>query len=225
TSDRSHRGVRRTGRRPCHCRGASLDGVVQPHSLGQSRHSEQGFPGLARVCDVPEFMVLCAKETMMREAVTAAAAAAAGAAAMYYLDPMTGRRRRAIVRDRPVGLSHEAGPYALAQGRRAADHLRGAAARGRAMLWRSPPASDAQLRERIRSRLGRISSRPRAIEVDVDQGCVCLRGVIAADEVGPLLTLVSSLPGVERVDNLLIPDEPPDLPEGSAHATQIGRAA
>jgi len=92
------------------------------------------------------------------------------------------------------------------------------------MLLHSAPASDGQLRDRIRSRLGRIASRPRAIDVDVDQGCVCLRGVIAADEVGPLLTLVSSMPGVERVDNLLIPEEPSDLREEIQHSRRRWRA-
>lgn len=32
----------------------------------------------------------------------------AGAAAMYFLDPDRGRRRRALVRDKMVGLSHDA---------------------------------------------------------------------------------------------------------------------
>lgn len=76
-----------------------------------------------------------------------------GAAAMYYMDPTTGRRRRALVRDRAVALSHDAGHRAKAQGRRAADHLRGVAAWSRSMLWHTP-VSDDTLRERVRARLG-----------------------------------------------------------------------
>lgn len=144
-------------------------------------------------------------------AATAAAAVVAGAAAMFYLDPKAGRMRRARTRDRVVGLSHEAGNAVVAQSRRAADHLRGTAARGRSLWGDSPPAGDWTLRQRIRSRLGRVASRPRSIDVQVDRGFVCLQGRVPADEVGAVMKAVSATPGVDRVDNLLSPVEPADL--------------
>lgn len=144
-------------------------------------------------------------------AATAAAAVVAGAAAMFYLDPKAGRTRRARARDRVVGLSHDAGHAVLAQGRRAADHLRGTAARSRSLFGDSPPANNWTLRQRIRSRLGRVASRPRSIDVQVDRGFVCLQGRVPADEVGAVMRVVSSTPGVDRVDNLLSPVEPTDL--------------
>jgi BON domain len=150
----------------------------------------------------------------MREIIAATLAATTGAAAMYYLDPTTGRRRRALVRDRAVGVSHDAGHYALAQGRRAADHLKGAAARGRSLLHRSPPTSDGKLHDRVRAQLGRVVTHPRAVEVDVEQGCVCLRGHVLANEIGALLDEVSSVPGVERVEHqLMVHEQPAGVPE------------
>lgn len=144
-------------------------------------------------------------------AATAAAAVVAGAAAMFYLDPTTGRTRRARTRDRVVGLSHDAGHAVLAQSRRAADHLRGTAARTRSLWTDSQPPNDWTLRQRIRSRLGRVASRPRGIDVQVDQGCVCLQGRAPADEVGAIERVVASTPGVDRVDNLLSAIDPADL--------------
>jgi hypothetical protein len=130
---------------------------------------------------------------------------------MFYLDPTAGRTRRARTRDRVVGLSHDAGHAVLAQGRRAADHLRGTAARGRSLFADSPTANNWTLRQRIRSRLGRVASRPRSIDVQVDRGFVCLQGRVPADEVGAVMKVVSATPGVDRVDNLLSPIEPTDL--------------
>jgi hypothetical protein len=49
-----------------------------------------------------------------------AIAAALGAAAMYALDPVSGRRRRALARDQLRGRWNDAGDYA----RRKARHLR-----------------------------------------------------------------------------------------------------
>jgi hypothetical protein len=154
------------------------------------------------------------RETVVIELITAAVAAATGAAIMYYLDPDTGRRRRALVRDRAVGLSHDAGHLALAQGRRAADHLKGAVARGRSLLHRSGPTSDYQLHGQIRARLGGIVSYPKAIHVEVDHGCVCLRGHVPADELQTLMSEIGSLPGVERVeDQLSVHEHPGDVAE------------
>jgi hypothetical protein len=150
----------------------------------------------------------------MREIITAALAATTGAAAMYYLDPTTGRRRRALVRDRAVGASNDAGHYALAQSRRAADHLKGAAARGRSLFRRSRPTSDAKLHDRIRAHLGRVVTYPRAIEVDVEQGCASLRGHVLVNEIGALLDEVTSVAGVERVENqLTVHEQPTGVPE------------
>ncbi len=150
----------------------------------------------------------------MREIITATLAATTGAAAMYYLDPTTGRRRRALVRDRAVGASNDAGHYALAQGRRAADHLKGAAARGRSLFRRSAPISDGKLHDRIRAHLGRVVTHPRAIEVDVEQGCVCLRGHVLVNEIAALLDEVTSVAGVERVENqLTVHEQPTGVPE------------
>jgi hypothetical protein len=108
------------------------------------------------------------------------AATAVGAAAMYYFDPAAGRARRSRLQRSLAG---------------------GAAA---------PPRDDRQLRDRIRSRLGRLVRRPRDVEVVVNDGYVSLRGEVSADERERLLGAVVEMPGVRQVDNrLAVPDEMP----------------
>ena len=131
-----------------------------------------------------------------------AAAFAAGAAAMYYLDPDTGRRRRALVRDRGVAARHDLEDYASATSRRAADQLQGAAARTRSRVSREP-IDDEQLHERIRSKLGRVVERPGDIEVQVRDGYVVLSGIAEEEEISQVLSTVAAIEGVEGVDNLL----------------------
>ncbi len=63
--------------------------------------------------------------------------------------------------------------------------------------------TDRVLVARVRSKLGRVVSHPRAIQVTVWQGRVTLRGPILAGEVAHLLSAVASVRGVTGVDNHL----------------------
>lgn len=132
-----------------------------------------------------------------------ATAFAAGAAVMYYLDPLVGRRRRALVRDKGVAAGHDIEQFARAKSRRAADRLHGVVAETKAALS-ATPVDDAQLRERIRSRLGRIVDAPGDIEVDVRAGKVMLRGHASAGEIEEVLDRVSLMRGVASVENHLV---------------------
>ena len=131
-----------------------------------------------------------------------AAAFAAGAAAMYYLDPETGRRRRALVRDRGIAARHDLEDYASAASRRASDTLQGTAARTRSRVSREP-VDDEQLHDRIRSRLGHVVERPGDIEVQVRDGYVVLSGSADEEEIDQLVSAVTAIKGVEGVDNLV----------------------
>lgn len=101
-----------------------------------------------------------------------ASAFAAGAAAMYFMDPLVGRRRRALVRDKGVAAGHDIEDFARSKGRRAADKLNGVVAETKAALA-AAPVGDAQLRERIRSRLGRIVESPETSRWTSPTGTWC----------------------------------------------------
>lgn len=142
-------------------------------------------------------------------------AVALGAAAMYYLDPELGRRRRAMLRDQMVARRNEASRYLARNARRAAGELQGAAYVARsAMGMTGGPATDGQLRERIRSALGRLVSTPGSINVGVAGGNVLLTGHVLAGERDRLVSSIAGMDGVERVsDQMAVYDEPGNVPE------------
>jgi osmotically-inducible protein OsmY len=140
----------------------------------------------------------------MKDILKITAAFAAGALAMYYLDSTMGRRRRALARDKIVGVSHDAADFVEGAGKHIADRAKGVMATGSVdRVSSSQPQSDAQLRERVRARMGHLVSHPRAIEVSVEQGVVRLSGQVLVMELDGLLSQLTDMPGVRKVHNAL----------------------
>src|SRR5262245_22394689 len=87
-----------------------------------------------------------------------------GAVAMYFLDPQTGRRRRALVRDQATQAKTALIDFQEAKTRDLAYRARG--------LWssfiaplRSPDDSNEAVNARLRAKLGRLVSHPHAIQI------------------------------------------------------------
>jgi hyperosmotically inducible periplasmic protein len=147
---------------------------------------------------------------------------ATGAAIMYYLDPQTGRRRRALVRDKGVGAGHEVEDFARKGSKRLANRMRGAMARTRARARMTDTlVDDDQLHDRIRSKLGHLVDAPGMVEVQVHDGWVVLTGSASLQEIGALVDMVTEMPGVREVDNRLqsagANRASPDAPEHVRH--------
>jgi hyperosmotically inducible periplasmic protein len=140
----------------------------------------------------------------MNNLIRVAAGFAAGALLMYYLDPAGGRRRRALVRDKAIATGHDVERLAQGRSRQVADRVRGVVARTRNRFSREA-IDDDRLHERIQARLGRMIDRPGAVEVEVRDGCVVLRGSAAGDEIDELVEAIASMRGVEEVDCRLVP--------------------
>lgn len=141
-----------------------------------------------------------------------------GAGAMYLLDPAMGKRRRALLRDRLVHLRHAAGETAAKTGRDLRNRARGLGHVAGGMLHR-PAVGNEVLRGRVRSRLGRLSTHPSAIEVTCVDGCCTLAGHVLAGERERVVAGVGKVAGVtEVVDQLeahpLDTDVPALLGEG-----------
>lgn len=142
---------------------------------------------------------------------------AAGALAMYYLDPLAGRRRRALVRDRLWSAGHDAAYFAERKAKRAVDRMKGYVVTHRPGRH-DEPESDRQLHDRIRARLGHVMHHPRSVEVRVEQGRVCLRGHILRPELDRVLHEVGRMAGVASVESQLVTHEteagipPPGMP-------------
>jgi len=134
------------------------------------------------------------------------AGAGVGAALAFLLDPTGGARRRALVKNKLTRASRLTRDGLDATARDLGNRARGIAAATRGRLQRRP-ADDAVLVERVRARLGRACSHPRAIDVFARDGEITLRGPILADEVSRLLSVVAGTRGVLHVINQLEPHE------------------
>lgn len=142
----------------------------------------------------------------MKDKLSLVVGIAAGVLAMYYLDPLAGRRRRALVRDRLVSTGHDAAYFTGRKAKRVADHVKGYLARHRPGRH-VDPESDQQLHDRIRARLGHVMHSPRSVEVQVEQGRVCLRGHILRPELDRVLHEVNRMAGVAAVETRLVTHE------------------
>jgi uncharacterized membrane protein len=120
---------------------------------------------------------------------------------MYFLDPDRGRRRRVIARDRIMSVRNRLG-HAIEKGLRdAGNRTKGLAAGIRAGVRGATPAVDKTLIARVRSRIGRAVSHPRAIQISVEKGRVILRGHVLRQEMNNLINTVEETQGVRHVVN------------------------
>lgn len=139
-------------------------------------------------------------------------AATVGGLLVYFLDPDTGRRRRALVRDRSTNLLKEADRAIGKASRDLSNRARGAVAEARSLLPLRG-VSDEVLVEQIRARIGRVISFPHFIEVSARGAIVMLRGAVLESELDMLISAVASVRHVSSVRNeLKTYREPRDIP-------------
>jgi uncharacterized membrane protein len=107
-----------------------------------------------------------------------------------------------VIRDQLIHAAHKTADGLDATRRDLAHRAQGSWAE--AQYWfGSSDAPDYILVERVRAKLGRYVSHPRAVDVEADNGCVVLRGKILTREVDPFLAAVRTIPGVYEIDDLL----------------------
>ena len=154
--------------------------------------------------------------------VGALAAMGIGAASMYLLDPNRGRARRSYVRDKALRAYHQSAAVTGRVARDVQHRAEGVVASTKRRLSSEEPVSDGQLEARVRSKLGRVSSHPKAIHVSAQHGRVTLEGPILADEVNDVVSAVERVPGVCDVDNRLqVHSEPDNIPELQGEGRRI----
>lgn len=139
-------------------------------------------------------------------------AAGLGAGLMYLFDPDSGKKRRSLIGNKVTHATRVAGEVTGKTRRDLRNHLLGACAQAES-LFRTEEVADPTLEARVRSKLGRVVSHPRAIEVEADNGLVILAGPILAREEHPLLDSVTTIQGVTDIENRLeLHEEPGDIP-------------
>jgi CBS domain-containing protein len=147
-----------------------------------------------------------------------------GVGLMYFFDPQRGRRRRALIRDAAIRLSNKLRNTADVTRRDLSNRYQGVKSKAQTLFsTRQQPAPDEQLKARIRSQLGRVSSHPRAIEVDVHDGRVTLRGPVLAEEAQRVFDAVCAVRGANHVDNQMeIHQEPGNIAALQGGVTREG---
>ena len=123
----------------------------------------------------------------------------AGMAAMYFLDPARGARRRARLRDAATHATHLAADACATTSRDTLHRAQGTVAAVRNVVWGDRVVDDSVLIGRVRSRLGREVSHPHAIQVEVVNGAVTLRGPILEREADRLVRVTAKVRGVNGV--------------------------
>lgn len=131
------------------------------------------------------------------------AASGLGAGLMYMFDPDRGKRRRAGAGNKVRHLANKTDDAIGKTCRDLANRISGFVAEAESVLSAGGNVSDEVLVARVRSKLGRVVSHPRSIEVAVAGGRVTLSGPILAREVDRLLDGVSSIKGVLSVEHAL----------------------
>lgn len=145
---------------------------------------------------------------------------ALGAGLMWFLDVQSGTRRRAILRDKALRYGHRAGDAAEIVGRDLFNRSQGVVATVRGRL-RADDADDEVLRERVRSKLGRVCSHPHAIEVAVHDGRVALRGPVLSRERRRIVRAIRLVRGVAGVEDALEVHREADVPALAGGARRI----
>ena len=157
---------------------------------------------------------LARKEQMMSRGTATGlicTAMAAGAALTYLFDPNLGRRRRGVAGQKLVRSAKRVGSATDVTARDISNRSRGIFASLRAMFTQDD-SPDYVIEDRIRSRLGRVASHPRAIGVESDMGVVTLSGAVLQEEIDDILRTVWRTRGVLDVQNHLEPHALRDIP-------------
>jgi uncharacterized membrane protein len=147
----------------------------------------------------------------MNRAVGWLSAAGIGAGLMYVFDPDRGRRRRGVLLNKARHANKIVAQASGKTGRDLQNHLVGVFSEI-ATLFRTESVPDNVLEARVRAKLGRVVSHPRAIEVKAGAGLVILGGPILSEEVHPLLNAVVGIPGVKNIESRLEIHDNADIP-------------
>jgi BON domain len=132
-----------------------------------------------------------------------------GTGLMFLLDPDQGKRRRALLRDKCFWAARKTGEGAQVTARDLRNRTQGLVSEVQSR-FSSAPVDDSVLVDRVRAKLGRVVSHPRAINVSSQNGRVVLSGPILTAEVPELLACVNSVSGVNEVINQLEAHEQSD---------------
>ncbi len=137
---------------------------------------------------------------MMKKSALLCYGMSAGAALMYLYDPQSGPRRRALMRDKVAHWNRLLREGADATRRDVTNRATGIWASFLSLIAKEGEIPDQVLESRVRSRLGRVVTHPAWIQVQADHGRLKVAGHVPNREKDRLHRTVTSIRGVEQVD-------------------------
>lgn len=146
-----------------------------------------------------------------------------GAGLMYFYDPVSGRRRRSLLRDQVTASANRFQEFIDVGMRDLNNRVCGLQAELRSRLEDSGQVADDVLVQRVRATIGHHVTNPSAIEVEAHQGQVIVRGPVLASQVRNLIGAIWAVRGVRRVENQLEVHQQADVP--ALQGNSRGRAA
>lgn len=126
-----------------------------------------------------------------------------GSALAYYFDPLSGRQRKALVRDKAVRLKHDSAWYGNKVWKNLRNRSQGLKARTLKKTEGEQFVNDEKLVQRVRSKFGRDVIHSKSIDVTAENGVITLSGPILAHEVDHLIKRVKKVEGVKDIINNL----------------------
>lgn len=132
-------------------------------------------------------------------------AGAAGAAAAFFLDPVSGRRRRAVARDWIAARGRDIAQRGQRAGRYVGSTAYGMSQRVRHGGGHDVPENDQVLAHKVESELYQGADFPKGqININAESGLVVLRGQVESpDQISDIERKVRTIAGVRDVENLL----------------------
>ena len=133
------------------------------------------------------------------------AGAALGAAVMYFCDPHRGKVRRAELKQKGASAARQASHELAKRAEDLLNRAQGLVAEAEAAIeCGEQAANDDLIADRVRSHLGHIAEHASAIETEVVNGIVALRGTISPERKRAVIGDVLSVHGVKGVRDLLV---------------------
>ncbi|MBX9599910.1 MAG: CBS domain-containing protein [Bryobacteraceae bacterium] len=133
------------------------------------------------------------------------AAAGVGAGLMYFLDPKSGRGRRRRVVEKADHLAVEGRHFLEGRKTDLTNRALGLKSEIQSALHMCDEVSDEVLEARVRTRLGRVASHPKAVHVEARGGTVTMTGAVPEAEADRVVNGIRMVPGVRHVaDHLVI---------------------
>jgi hypothetical protein len=125
-----------------------------------------------------------------------------GAAFVYLFDPVSGNRRRALMREKAQRTVHDAQHFFDVASRDLQNRSLGMIEEMRSRLS-GQKVDDDKLVRRVAAKLGHHVMRARDIGITAENGVITLQGPVLSSEVDDVIHAVARIPGVVEVRNQL----------------------